>query len=183
MPEFDVATQSTNTLNQAIAEVLCQYQQLVKRADRLTQKILTAQHRVDQLKSLSQQIEQFKQNPQQPLEHWLLSVLHQAELRTQSVAEEVCHRAIDQAFEQDKASLFDSKVDHVDTLEQLKRQYQQHRDSCDLMQAYCKQSYEFLQLLRFQAEQLQDLSEALLASLVIDPDRRERWMADYLAMI
>ncbi len=169
MPGLDLAEELTQKLNQSIAEELCRYQRLVNRADRLTKKIMAAQERVDALKCIENSISQYESQPHCNAQQFSQELLDQVQSEPISMptAKPIVHTTADPALSE---PLFDDEMNAIDELSasQLEKQYHQHRSSCELMHEYCEQSYEFLQLLRFQAEQLRESIVGPLQNIIRD---------------
>ncbi len=160
MPELDVA----------IADALQNYQSLVTRADRLTQKILHTQQTVDALKAFTQIAEQYVAKPDRTAAQWIIQLRHQMD-QMPSIEQRMAHDADDAI---DLSGLrVERTLPHQSNMEmdseQMEKQYQQHVASCQLMEQHCEQSHHYLQLLRYQAEQLREGVSALLSQIIVDP--------------
>lgn len=163
---MEVAVSAAKDTAQAIDEALRYYQQLVNRADRLTQAILHTQRSVDALKALSKIAEQYQSNPHCNSEQWIIQLrqtvvgLPEALISMQMTDEMVNKDPID-------ALDFGYCINADD--EQQKKQLKQHQASCQLMEQHCEQSQHYLQLLDYQAQQLREAIRVLLSQVIADP--------------
>ncbi|MDF1654942.1 MAG: hypothetical protein P1U34_07500 [Coxiellaceae bacterium] len=161
MPELDVA----------ISDALQCYQNLVTRADRLTQKILQTQQSVDALKQFTAIAEQYQAKPQYTAAQWIIQLRHDLD-QLPPLAERIDNDASDEAIEMSglrAERTLPHQANRSDNSDQLEKQYQQHQASCQLMEQHCDQSHHYLQLLRYQAEQMREAVSVLLSQVITDP--------------
>ncbi|MDF1760561.1 MAG: hypothetical protein P1U40_08500 [Coxiellaceae bacterium] len=161
MPELDVA----------ISDALQCYQNLVTRADRLTQKILQTQQSVDALKQFTALAERYQIKPDCSAEQWIIQLRHDLD-QLPPLNERIVNDGTDDAIEMSglrAERTLPHQANHSDNKQQLEKQYQQHQASCQLMEQHCDQSHHYLQLLRYQAEQMREAVSVILSQVIVDP--------------
>ncbi|MDF1794927.1 MAG: hypothetical protein P1U63_00170 [Coxiellaceae bacterium] len=161
MPELDLA----------IADALQCYQNLVTRADRLTQKILQTQQSVDALKQFTTIAEQYQTTPHCTAAQWIIQLRHDLDLLP-PVARRLNNEASDDMVDMSglrAERTLPHQANRDEDNEQLEKQYQQHQASCQLMEQHCDQSHHYLQLLRYQVEQMREAVSVLLSQVIADP--------------
>lgn len=166
MPELENNTTTVQQLQRAIADALRSYQSLVRRADQLTQEILSTQKNVDALKQLSDIVQHYQVEQHVSAQDWIMRLRSQLSQFDDDTVVENTHQA--DGFHCDSDHLINTPMTdaNADILEQ---QYQQHQASCQLMEQHCEQSQHYLQLLKFQAEQMRESINTLLSQVIEDP--------------
>lgn len=164
MPELGTDIQTVEQLQHAIAKALHNYQLLVDRADQLTKDILLTQETVDALKQFTKIAERYQTEPHASPKDWI------AQLQSEQKPHENTAVTPELILEANSHETIDCLSNHDSvTADQLERQYQQHHASCQLMEQHCEQSQHYLQLLRFQVQQMRESVSALLSQAIENP--------------